>query len=839
MSDAGNLGGRRTVLPRFRGLRVLILALGVLTILAFAGASAYDAWRAYGNALAATNRELANVATALAEQTAWTLQGVDLLLRDTARWYENDSSKIPPEQLDEVLANRTAGVRHIRLVTITDAHGKQRYRSRGSVPPNLDVSDRSYFVAQRDGAVKGLFFSEPLVTRSEGRVGIILSRRLEDDQGKFAGVVSAILDLEELQNVYGAVNLANGGAIQLLRDSGMLLLRNPPDPAAVGRTLSQLASAPKAPADLVVNPIDGKQDFIAVAAVRDTPLVLAVTRDEALALRPWRNEAIRLALRTAIVALLGLAAIVALWRQLRRVETGERALRESEQRYALAMEGANEGHWDWDLESDRLFLSAKMAELEGQGNGKDPVMTTRAAWREIIDIHADDTMRLDAAVTEHLEGRAPRFECEYRVRGNDWRWLLSRGRCLRDATGKAYRFVGSAIDLTTQKQAQLEKEQLEVQLRQSQKMEAIGTLAGGIAHDFNNILGSILGYGELAQQESGTHGNVRRYIDNMMHAAERAKALVDRILGFSRSGLGERTLVHIQSVVEETLELIAASLPAGIRMVKSLDAGKAALIGDSTQLHQVAMNLCTNAIHAMAQGGVLTVILERAALSETRSVSRGTLAPGTYARLVIKDTGEGIEPAVLERIFDPFFTTRGVGEGTGLGLSLVHGIVADLAGAIDVKSVVGEGTSFEIWLPTTSEVAKPTGESSRELPGGHGETVLIVDDEPMLVRLTEEMLAGLGYEPIGFESSEAALKAFRAEPQRFDVVLSDESMPDLVGSALAREIRFTRPDVPILLMTGHARTALADQASAIGVNEVLHKPLSRTELADALSRALG
>jgi len=821
---------------RFARLRLRIVILGVLVVIAFAGSSAYDAWRSYKSTLATTHREITNVATALAEQTAWTFEGVDLTLRDTARWYQSDSKKIPPERLDEVLANRSSGVRQIRLITITDAQGIQTHRSRGSSPPDLNVSDRSYFIAQRDRTAAGLFMSEPLISRSEGLPGIFLSRRLEDETGAFAGVVAAIVNLEDLQKFYAAVTLGSGGAVQLLRDNGQLLMRDPPDPDAIEKKFPQLVSL-GAGANSLTNPIDGKRDFVAMARVRDTTLVLAVTREEAVALRPWHDEAIRLAARSAVVALLGFAGIGLLWRQLRRIESSERALSASEERYALAMEGANEGHWDWDLATDRLFLSSKMAMLEG--GRKDQITTTRAAWLAQIEVHPDDAMRLETALRDHLEGRTPGFECEYRVRSDAWRWLLARGRCLRDETGKAYRFVGSAIDVTAQKQAQADRERLEAQLRQSQKMEAMGTLAGGIAHDFNNILGAILGYGELAQQQSAPDTPLRRYIDNVMHAAERAKALVDRILGFSRSGLGERAHVRVQSVIEETLELIAASLPADIRLEKTLIAGDAALIGDSTHLHQVAMNLCTNAVHAMEHGGVLNVVLERVDLTEARSVSRGTLSPGPYIRLVIADTGVGIPPDVVERIFDPFFTTRGVGKGTGLGLSLVHGIVTDLGGAIDVKSALGEGTCFEIWLPVTMEVAKPaTTTAVRELPRGRGETVMIVDDEPMLVALAEEMLAGLGYEPVGFESSRQALKVFRSKPERFDLVLTDEAMPELVGTELAREIRLLRPDIPIILMSGYGGAALAQRAAAIGVKEVLHKPLQRVDLAEALAQAV-
>jgi PAS domain S-box-containing protein len=824
---------------RFKRLRQGVIALGVLALLAFGGSSFYDAWRSYRHAVIATDREISNVASALAEQTAWTWRAVDLLLDDTARWYGSDSRRIPPERLDEVLATRTAGMPQIRLITIVDAQGIQRHRSRGSSPPNLDVSDRSYFIAQRDGTAKGFFMSEPLVTRSENRAGVVISRRLDDDTGQFAGVVTAIVDLEDLEHFYGAVNLGQASAIHLLRDDGRLLVRNPAVPLLIGRSFPELAALPSAPATRLLNPLDRKRDFIAVAPVRDTHLVLTVTREEAVALRLWREETNRVVARTLILVLLGAATIAALLRQLRRVESSERALRASEERYALAMEGANEGFWDWHIPDDHLFVSQKMKMLTGHSTETE--ITTRRAWLQKTVVHPDDLQRRDSAIAAHFEGCTPRYECEYRVRMPDgrWCWVHARGRSLRDAQGEPYRFVGSLIDVSAQKQAQLDKEQLEGQLRQSQKMEAIGTLAGGIAHDFNNILGAILGYGELAHQHSAEGTPMRRYLDNVMHATGRAKALVDRILGFSRSGLGERVPVNVQSVIEETLELLQASLPGGIRVESWLATDTAAVIGDATHLHQVAMNLFTNALQAMEHGGVLRVVLERITLNESRSLTRGTLVPGPFARLIVSDTGTGIPSTVLDRVFDPFFTTKGVGEGTGLGLSLVHGIVTDLGGAIDVQTRTGEGTDFEIWLPIAAEISAPATEAVREPPRGRGETVMVVDDERALVALAEETLAELGYEPVGFDSSAAALAAFRSEPERFDLVISDEAMPDLTGTELAREIRQCRPDIPIILVSGLGGAQLAKVAAATGVSEVLRKPLQRRDLAESLARVLG
>ena len=382
-----------------------------------------------------------------------------------------------------------------------------------------------------------------------------------------------------------------------------------------------------------------------------------------------------------------------------------------------------------------------------------------------------------------------------------------------------------------------ERRRLEARLRQAQRLEAMGTLAGGIAHDFNNILGAILGYGERALRESRGR-RLRGDLESIMAAGERGRALVDRILAFTRSGLGERVTVHVEKVVREALDLLEANRPARIHVKADLRAGRAAMLGDPTQVHQILMNLGTNAVQAMGAGGTLSISLHTARLERTHAGTIGIVSAGDYVVLTVADTGSGIAPEIIERIFDPFFTTKEVGTGTGLGLSLVHGIVTELGGAIDVASTAGAGSTFTVYLPRSGDALASSQEEEPELPRGDGQRVLVVDDEEPLVRLATRTLEELGYAPTGFTSSAAALAAFRADPQRFDALITDERMPGMSGSALIREVRGIRSRMPIVLMSGYVGGAIASSAREAGAEEVLKKPLSARDLAASLARVL-
>jgi PAS domain S-box-containing protein len=526
---------------------------------------------------------------------------------------------------------------------------------------------------------------------------------------------------------------------------------------------------------------------------------------------------------------LGKPHTLAMARDITAQKRAQAALRASEERYQLAVAGANQGLWDWDLDTDTMFVSARAQEFMGL-EPSEP-LRPRREWIERSAYHPDDVEAARVAMSDHLHGKTKFYAAEYRLRhrSGSWHWYRQRGVALRDQNGRPYRMAGSMEDITAQKD-------LEGQLLQAKKLEAIGTLAGGIAHDFNNILAAILGYGEMAQKGAGAGTALRRHIDAVVSAGQRAKSLVERILAFSRSGIAERKPVHVQSVVAEALELLAASLPPHVTLERDLDAGEAAVLGDSTQIHQVVMNLCANGAQAMKSEGTLAVSLE--VLEKPRSVAATSALPaGRYVRLIVRDTGHGIPAQILERIFDPFFTTKDVGVGTGLGLSLVHGIVTDLGGGIEVDSRPGEGAAFTVYLPCSGQRAAPAP-ADETVPEGSGETVLIVDDEEALVRLGEEMVASLGYEPVGFASSAAALESFRASPERFHAVVTDESMPELTGSDLVREIRRLRPDIPIVMMSGVVTPALSARARELGGVEVLAKPLAERELARSLATVL-
>src|SRR5215470_4371171 len=349
---------------------------------------------------------------------------------------------------------------------------------------------------------------------------------------------------------------------------------------------------------------------------------------------------------------------------------------------------------------------------------------TFAGWTKLV--HPEDWPAVKDAI-ERAEASGE-IAAEYRVAQPDGgaRWLQAKGRMFFDDAGHPARIVGFMLDVTERRHAEEELLRLERRLRQVQRLEAMGTLAGGIAHDFNNILGAILGYGERAMRDAPQDSRLRRDVESIVAAGERGRAFVDRVLAFSRGGSGERIAVNVEQVVREALDLIAAKLPPGIAIETALQAGSAAIQGDPTELHQVVMNLATNAVQAMPSGGALRVSLKTARFDASRVATIGTIAPADYVVLEVADKGTGIAPEILDRIFDPFFTTKEISVGNGLGLSLVHGIVMEAGGAIELTSAVGFGSTFTVYLPRAGDAPAHPADAEQPLPQGDGQRVLVV-----------------------------------------------------------------------------------------------------------------
>ncbi|MBF0551680.1 MAG: PAS domain S-box protein [Deltaproteobacteria bacterium] len=393
-------------------------------------------------------------------------------------------------------------------------------------------------------------------------------------------------------------------------------------------------------------------------------------------------------------------------------------------------------------------------------------------------------------------------------------------------------------DINAQKQLEREQEKLEGQLRQAQKIQAIGTLAGGIAHDFNNILAAIIGYSEMALNEAIDTSRSHRWLTRVMEASHRAKELVHQILMFSRQDEKKRRSVEIATVVKEALKLVRASIPSTIEIELNINSDAGFILADPTQIHQVIMNLATNAAHAMdADGGILSVEISDLIMEEGKMSQGLSLKPGHYVELTLGDTGSGMTQEVRDRIFEPFFTTKDQGEGTGMGLSVVHGIVKSHDGGIDVFSEPGKGSTFHLYFPQMAHARPEETTVTRQIPRGH-EHILFIDDEPMVADMIKDLLENLGYQVTAMTNPVEGLETFCAKPDQFDLVITDQTMPKIVGIELARRVSAFRPEIPVILCIGFDEPQLAEKAQLAGIRQIMVKPFSKRELAELIRQVL-
>ena len=398
--------------------------------------------------------------------------------------------------------------------------------------------------------------------------------------------------------------------------------------------------------------------------------------------------------------------------------------------------------------------------------------------------------------------------------------------------------VSAVVDITRRKAAEEDRARLQEQLRQSQKMEAVGALAGGIAHDFNNILAAIMGYAELAQSGVPDRPEVLSDLAGLLASAQQGKRLVERILSFSRRQAPQRRALSLGETATEVTKLLRASLPPSIAIRTSLDPNAPRVLADPTSVHQVLMNLATNAAHAIRGEGELEILVEPFYARDSFVRTHPDLHEGPYALLAVKDTGSGMDTAVLERVFEPFFTTKPPGAGTGLGLSMVHRIMLDHQGAIDLESEPGHGTTARCYFPAIAAEAPETSIPAPSAPRGKGQSILYVDDDEALAQIGKRRLSALGYAVTPVSDSVAALELVRSRPGDFDLVITDYWMPKITGLDLATEIHKLAPEAIILMLTGYGDELAEEVTAAAGIVRVVRKPVTARQLGEAVAEVL-
>ncbi|WP_028584228.1 ATP-binding response regulator [Desulfogranum mediterraneum] len=513
------------------------------------------------------------------------------------------------------------------------------------------------------------------------------------------------------------------------------------------------------------------------------------------------------------------------------------AMGKSEARYKSLFDDASD--MIHIIGQDGVIIDANPIELQTLGYSREEYIGTH--FLEIV--HPDNREKTAAALRQVMSGKTVNNHEAILVAKDGSLVYVEVNAVPQVEQGRILSSRGIMRDITERKREEEKRVKLEEQLRQTQRLEAIGTLAGGIAHDFNNLLSPILGYSEMVQQEQPQESRDWQRLQLVINAGYRAKDLVQQVLTFSRVGEYQRQPISVHHILKEALKLLRASIPATVKFSLDIKDVSSVVYADPTQIHQLIVNLCTNAAQAMQEsGGILGISSTAVEVAQDDGQVAGlALTPGRYLRLEVSDTGYGMDRPTLERIFEPYFTTRKNGKGTGLGLAIVHGIVKSHGGHITVHSEPGEGTTFQVYLPRVCsediEAAAPGSEKKKALPQGN-ERLLVVDDEKLVAELYKETLQELGYTVTAMSDSKKALAAYQSSPDDFDLVLTDQTMPDLTGAELAAEIVNIRPGTPVILCSGYSGKDSENRVKELGISSFLVKPVSSKVLATTIRKIL-
>ena len=546
------------------------------------------------------------------------------------------------------------------------------------------------------------------------------------------------------------------------------------------------------------------------------------------------NKKIEAIITSKLIRYQGEPALLGIVTDITQRKQAEKDLQKSEVKFRLAFQNAPIGMALLNMDASFVQLNPALCRMLGYSESELLDMTFR-------DFTHPEDLEMEIPYYEKCvrgEIDSYRMDKRYVKKDGEIIWVNMTAVITKNRAGQPLYALAMVEDITEVRMAEENRQRLESQLRQAQKMEAIGTLAGGIAHDFNNILGAIIGYSEMAIYDTEKGSMVYHNMEQVLKAGHRAKDLVKQILAFSRKSEQDKKIILITPIINEVLKLLRASLPTTIEIRQQIEPSLGAIFADPTQIHQVMMNLGTNSAHAMENtGGLLDVSASNVDLDPDTAAQYTGLESGRYIRLVVSDTGHGIDSETLERIFDPYFTTKTKDKGTGMGLAVVHGIVKGHSGGIKVNSKPGRGTSFEILFPRTASEMQFDRVELNALPTG-AEQILFIDDEETLIDLGRNMLTKLGYQVVARTSSLEAIEAFKANPDKFDLIISDMTMPNMTGDMLAEKITKIRSDIPIIICTGFSEQLSDAKLTALGIKGLLMKPLTIRELSRTVRKVL-
>lgn len=521
-----------------------------------------------------------------------------------------------------------------------------------------------------------------------------------------------------------------------------------------------------------------------------------------------------------------------------RYRTLYEELKLREERLNFALKSAKCGLWDWDVVANRFYYDPNYYLMAGYE--PDAFAPTYEEW--LNRLHPDDVLAAETAFDACYSGRSPVYISEFRFLKADgsWMWVLDKGEVVAyDDAGAPLRYIGLHIDISEQKQAEVQRQELEAQLRQKYKVEAIGLMAGGMAHNFNNNLAIILGSVELAQRRIEKEHKLSPLLENIKIAALRSRDLVQQVLVYSRKGVINRDQVRPAGLVEDTVKLLSLTIPATVRMSSHIADGcrETCISGDANQIQDALINLCNNAVHAMGERGELAIALDCVRLQQRDLPARGTLAAGDFVRVMVTDTGSGMTEDMQDKIFDPFFTTKNLHEGTGMGLATVQGIMDQHGGFIKVDSALEAGTTFALYFPVAEARDEQKSQAEAEEIGGD-EKILFVDDDPLIVQVTNNILSHAGYRVTTATSGSDALQLILENPHGFDLLITDQTMPDMTGQELIERIIQDNPGLPIILCTGYSNRIDSDVAASLGIGAFLLKPLETRQLLQSVRNVL-